>query len=68
MRNLKGVYVLKNPKQQEALIAKRERQRVEGAVAMKEYLRAQEATRQKTKRLRAQRLAQESAPPAREQN
>jgi hypothetical protein len=43
------------------LLAKRERQRVEGAVAMKEYLAAEEATRQKTKRLRAIRLARENA-------
>ena len=51
----------KNPKQQEALFAKRERQRVEGAVAMREYLSAAEAMRAKTKRLRELRLAKEAA-------
>ena len=49
----------KNPKQQEALFARRERQKVEGAVAMKDYLAAEEATRRKTKRLRELRLAKE---------
>jgi hypothetical protein len=53
--------VSKNPKQQEALHARRERQRVEGAAAMKEYLAAEIATRQKTKRLRELRLAKEAA-------
>ena len=50
----------KNPKQQEALFARRERQKVEGAVAMKDYLAAEEATRRKTKRLRELRLAKET--------
>jgi hypothetical protein len=52
---------LKNPKQQQALIEKRERQRVEGAVAMREYLESEEATRRKTKRLREMRLAKEAS-------
>jgi hypothetical protein len=56
--------VAKNPKQHEALQARRERQRIDGAAAMKEYLNAQEAMRRKTERLRAERLAKE----AREQN
>ena len=51
----------KNPKQHEALLARREKQRVEGAVAMREYLADQEATRRKTKRLRELRLAREAA-------
>ena len=51
---------MKDPKQQQALIEKRERQRVEGAVAMREYLQAEQATRRKTKRLRELRLAKES--------
>jgi hypothetical protein len=51
----------KSPQQHEALLARREKQRIEGAVAMKEYLARQEATRQKTKRLRAERLARENA-------
>ncbi len=51
---------MKNPKQQQALIEKRERQRVEGAVAMREYLESEEATRRKTKRLREMRLAKEA--------
>lgn len=51
--------MLKNPKQHQALLERRERQRVEGAVAMKEYLEGEEATRRKTRRLREQRLAQE---------
>jgi len=51
---------MKNPKQQEALIAKRERQKIEGAVAMREYLAGEEATRRKTKRLREARIAKES--------
>jgi hypothetical protein len=56
-----GVNMLKNPKQQEALFARRERQKVEGAQAMKEYLTAESETRRKTKRLRELRLAKESA-------
>ena len=50
----------KNPEQQAALIARKERQRVEGAVAMKEYIAQQEATRRRTKRLREERLAKEA--------
>jgi hypothetical protein len=50
----------KNPEQQAALIARKERQRVEGAVAMKEYIAQEEATRRRTKRLREQRLAREA--------
>lgn len=57
----RSVCVSKNPKQQEALLAKRERQRVEGAVAMREYLAAQDAMRARTRRLRAERLAREAA-------
>lgn len=53
--------MVKNPKQREELFARRERQRVEGAVAMKEYLANEEATRRKTERLREQRLAREAA-------
>jgi len=53
--------MVKNPKQREELFARRERQRVEGAVAMKEYLAAEEATRRKTKKLRDQRLAREAS-------
>jgi hypothetical protein len=48
-------------RQKEQLIARREKQRVEGAIAMREYLAAEEATRLKTKRLRAQRLEREEA-------
>jgi hypothetical protein len=51
----------KNPKQHEALLARREKQKIEGAVAMKEYLADQEATRRKTKKLRELRLAREAA-------
>lgn len=51
---------MKNPKQRQALIEKRERQRVEGAVAMKEYIEAGEAARRRTKQLRAMRLAHEA--------
>jgi hypothetical protein len=53
--------MVKNPKRLEALHARRERQRVEGAVAMKEYVAAEEATRRRTKRLREERLARETA-------
>jgi hypothetical protein len=56
-----GVTMHKNPKQHEALLARREKQRIEGAVAMREYLADQEATRRKTKRLRELRLAREAA-------
>lgn len=51
---------MKNPRQ-EALAAKREKQRIEGAIAMREYLAAEEATRRRTKRLRALRLEKEAA-------
>lgn len=51
--------MVKNPKQLEALHARRERQRVEGAVAMKDYLAAEEATRRRTRLLREQRLKRE---------
>jgi hypothetical protein len=50
-----------NPKPREELSVRRERQRVEGAIAMKEYLQAEEATRRKTKKLRQMRLAKEAA-------
>jgi hypothetical protein len=53
--------MVKNPKQQEALHARRERQRIEGAVAMKEYVAAEEAMRRRTRRLREERLAREAA-------
>ena len=53
--------MVKNPKQQEALFARRERQKIEGAVAMKEYLAKEDATRRNTKRLRELRLAKEAA-------
>jgi hypothetical protein len=53
--------MVKNPKQQAALLARRERQRVEGAVAMKDYIAAEEAMRRKTKQLREERLAREAA-------
>jgi hypothetical protein len=58
---LEGEHMVKNPEQRAALFARRERQRVEGAVAMREYLAAEEATRRKTKRLREARLAKEAA-------
>ena len=57
--------MVKNPKQQEALFARREKQKIEGAVAMKEYLAKEDATRRKTKRLRELRLAKEAAEIAR---
>ncbi len=50
-----------NPKPREELSVRRERQRVEGAIAMKEYRQAEEATRRKTRLLREQRLAREAA-------
>ena len=53
--------MVKNPEQQAALLAKRERQKIEGAVAMKDYLAQEEATRRKTKQLREQRQAKEAA-------
>jgi hypothetical protein len=53
--------MVKNPKQQEALLARREKQKVEGAIAMKEYLANEIATRRKTQKLREQRLAKEEA-------
>jgi hypothetical protein len=49
-----------NPKPREELAVRRERQRVEGAIAMKEYRQAEEATRHKTRRLREMRLAKEA--------
>ena len=52
--------MVKNPKQQAALLARRERQRIEGAVAMKDYLASEEAMRRKTKRLREERLRREA--------
>ena len=51
----------KNPEQQEALLAKRERQRVEGAMAMREYLAAQDATRRQDQAPARWRLAREAA-------
>ena len=53
--------MVKNPKQQEALLARREKQKVEGAIAMKEYLAQEIATRRKTQKLRELRLAKEEA-------
>ena len=50
---------MKNPKQHEALLARREKQKIEGAVAMKEYIAQEAATRRKTKQLREMRLARE---------
>jgi hypothetical protein len=50
---------MKNPKQHEALLARREKQKIEGAVAMKEYIAQEAATRRKTKQLRELRLAKE---------
>jgi hypothetical protein len=50
---------MKNPKQHEALLARREKQKIEGAVAMKEYIAQEAATRRKTKQLREMRLAKE---------
>jgi len=52
--------MVKNPKQQAALQERRERQKVEGAIAMREYIAAGDATRRKTKRLRELRLAKEA--------
>jgi hypothetical protein len=51
--------MVKNPKQQEALLARREKQKVEGAIAMEEYLAQEIATRRKTQKLREMRLAKE---------
>ena len=45
----------------EATFKRRQDQMRDGAVAMQEYLAAQEATRQKTARLRALRLKKEAA-------
>lgn len=45
----------------EATFKRRQDQMREGAVAMQEYLAAQEATREKTARLRALRLKKEAA-------
>jgi hypothetical protein len=60
--DLKGADMTQNnPKPREELSVRRERQRVEGAIAMKEYRQAEEATRRKTRMLREQRLAREAA-------
>ena len=53
--------MVKNPEQQAALFARREKQKIEGAIAMKEYLATEEATRRRTKRLRELRLAKQAA-------
>lgn len=45
----------------EASFKRREQQAREGAIAMKEYLANQEATRAKTERLRALRLAKDAS-------
>lgn len=45
----------------EASFKRRQEQARDGAIAMTEYLAAQEATRAKTERLRALRLAKEAA-------
>jgi hypothetical protein len=45
----------------EATFKRKEQQAREGAIAMSEYLAGQEATRAKTERLRALRLAKEAA-------
>jgi hypothetical protein len=52
--------MVKNPEQQAALFARREKQKVEGAIAMKEYLAKEAATRRRTKLLRELRLAKEA--------
>ena len=52
---------MKNPEQQAALLARREKQKIEGAVAMKEYIAQEAATRRKTKQLRELRLAKEQS-------
>ena len=52
--------MVKNPEQQAALLARREKQKVEGAIAMNEYLAKEAATRRQTKRLRELRLAKEA--------
>ena len=41
-------------------MARREKQKIEGAIAMKEYLAKEAATRRQTKRLRELRLAKEA--------
>jgi hypothetical protein len=53
--------MVKNPEQQAALHARREKQKIEGAIAMKEYLAKEAATRRQTKRLRELRLAKQAA-------
>ncbi len=53
--------MVKNPEQQAALFARREKQKIEGAIAMNEYLANEAATRRKTKRLRELRLAKEAS-------
>jgi len=65
----KGVVVLKNSAQPaqsraEALFARKEAQRREGAKAMAEYEASQIAIRARTARLRELRLASENAAPA----
>ncbi len=52
--------MVKNPEQQAALLARREKQKIEGAIAMTEYLAKEAATRRRTKRLRELRLAKEA--------
>ena len=52
---------LKNPKQRAALLARRARQSEQGPLAMLEYVRAEQAVRQRTRRLREERLAREAA-------
>ena len=55
--------MVKNPEQQAALLARREKQKIEGAIAMNEYLAKEAATRRQTKRLRELRLAKEANEP-----
>ena len=52
---------MKDPKPHEALLARREKQKTEGAMAMNDYIAAGEATRKKTAQLRELRLAKEAA-------
>jgi hypothetical protein len=51
----------KNPDQQAKLIDRRIRQQAEGVVAMAEYLKTEEETRLRTKRLREERLARQAS-------
>lgn len=55
--------MVKNPQQQAALLARRQKQKIEGAAAMKDYLAAEDATRRKTKQLRELRAAKQAAEP-----